>query len=77
MKQKKMTLHEKAVRLCEGGVVECSGHFVRAKEIHEEIYACMACSMDSACDTEMCNLCDECDNLTHTEHILFFNHKYQ
>lgn len=77
MKQKKMTVHEKAVRLCEGGVVECSGHYIRAKEIHPGFTACMECSMDSACDLEMSNLCDECDSLTHTEHILFFNHKYQ
>lgn len=77
MKQKKMTLHEKAVRLCEGGVVKCSGHYVRAKEIHPGFTACMECSMDSACDLEMSNLCDECDSLTHTKHILFFNHKYQ
>lgn len=75
MKQKKMTLHEKAIRLCEGGVVECSGHYVRAKEIHEGFNACMECSMDSACDMEMCDLCAECDGLTHTKHILLFNHK--
>lgn len=75
MKPKKMTLHDKAVRLCEGGVVECTGHYIRAKEIHPGFTACMECSMDSACDLEMSNLCDECDSLTHTEHILLFNHK--
>lgn len=77
MKQKKMTLHEKAIRLCEGGVVECSGHCVRAKEIPEGFNACNECSMDSACDKEMHDLCVECDSLTFTKHILFFNHKYQ
>lgn len=76
-KRKEMTLHDKAVRLCEGGVVECSGHYVRAKEIPDGFCPCMECSMDSACDMEMTDLCAECDGLTRTPHILFFNHKFK
>lgn len=70
-----LSLHDKAVRLCEGGVVECDGHFVRAIKIPLEIEACMNCDMDSACLGEMANLCCECDEYEGITHILKFAYK--
>lgn len=73
--KKKMTLHDKAVRLCEGGEVECMGHFVRAQVIQTKDLPCIDCTMDSICRDELCDLCAECDNLTHEEHILVLCNK--
>lgn len=69
-----MSLHDKAIRLLEGGVVSCSGHSVRAIEVIDCDNICMLCDMDSACDIEMTDLCAECDGITHTKHILKFAH---
>ena len=72
MKQKKDSLHSKAVALCEGRIVRCGTHFVKAITISPEIDACQYCDMDSACDLEMTNLCAECDGYDHQKHILKF-----
>lgn len=69
---KQMSLHDRAVRLCEGGIVECSGHYIKAKDVGKEEHPCWLCSMDSACNQEMCDLCFECDELTRSGHILYF-----
>lgn len=65
-----MTLHDKAVRLCEGGVVECMGHYVKAKAIDTNDLPCIDCEMDSICRDEMCDLCAECDVLMDKEYML-------
>lgn len=70
VKKKEMTLHEKAVRLCEGGVVECMGHYVKAKTYKGKDLPCIDCKMDSICQDELCDLCAECDGLTNEEHYL-------
>ncbi len=69
-----MTLHEKAVRLCEGGVVEIAGHFVRAKHYVGHDLSCRYCDMDCACGVEMMNLCAECDAYERCQHILVFSY---
>ena len=69
-KQKEMTLHDKAVRLCEGGVVECMGHYVKAKAVKTDGIPCIDCKMDSICRDELSDLCAECDYLTGEDHIL-------
>ena len=71
---KEMGLHDKAIRLLEGGVVHCSGHAVRAIDVIDNDNVCMLCGMDSACDYEMVELCAECDSITHSKHILKFAH---
>ena len=70
-KNKELSLHEKAIRLIEGGVVEISGHFVRAICV-DTPYACNECDMDSACNDPIKSLCEECDEITHRWHILRF-----
>ena len=69
-KQKEMSLHDKAVRLCEGGIAECMGQFVKAVAIDTTDLPCIDCGMDSICRDELCDLCAECDNLTNENHIL-------
>ena len=72
MKKKSDSLHDLAVRLCEGGVVEFGGYCLKAKELDSDELSCYECSMDSVCDVKMSDLCCECDNLTYTQHILEF-----
>lgn len=69
---KQMSLHDMAVRLCEGGIVQCSGHFIKAKDIGNESHPCYLCTMDSACNQEICDLCFECDEIGMSGHILVF-----
>lgn len=56
-------IHEKAIRLLEGGVVEVDGLFVRAIKLNIGYDACYICDMDCLChkETEMCDVCLECD----------------
>lgn len=68
-------LHDKAVRLAEGGVVEINGHFVRAIGVVCVDCPCYLCSMDSACNDEMSDLCAEVDGYTRSNHILKFAYK--
>lgn len=75
MKKIKNDLHSKAVALCEGQIVQCGTHFVRAITISPEADACMYCDMDSACDFEMACLCATCDGYDMKKHILKFAYK--
>lgn len=72
MKNKKETLHAKAVALCEGQIVQCGTHFVRAITIPPEQWSCYFCEMSWVCDLEMMDLCVECDVYDNQKHILKF-----
>ena len=74
-RKNELSLHDKAVRLCEGGVVECDGHFVRAVKLPNDAEACQNCDMDSACRDLMSRLCLECDEYEGETHILKFAYK--
>lgn len=63
-------IHAKAVRLCEGGVVEFKGHFIRAQRVRDEFNICMECEMDSICDSDLNTLCAMCDTYDGCSHIL-------
>lgn len=67
------SLHEKALRLCEGGIVEINNLVVRAKVTDDISEACLLCEMDSLCDSEVTLLCVECDNLDHHNHYFVLN----
>lgn len=69
-KQKVMSLHDKAMRLLEGGEVSCSGYSVRAIKMIVEDDVCKHCEMFSVCGDEMINLCGACDDISHTKHVL-------
>lgn len=68
--KKQMTLHDKAVKLCEGGVVWCMGHYVKAQTLETDDFPCFDCKMYSICHDELIDLCAECDNLTNENHML-------
>lgn len=72
MKKTEKTLHEKAIRLIEGGVVEISGMSVRMR--HEPYIwdPCRLCDMDCLCimGNDICNLCVECDTILGEDCIL-------
>lgn len=70
--RKENTLHQKAVRLCEGGSVWVNSLCVRAKRVPDYVNACEVCEMDSACNKEMCDVCAECDGYERKKHILYF-----
>lgn len=68
-------LHEKAVRLCEGGCVCIQGHFVKTGTISMEVSECDFCEMDSICRSEMVELCVECDAYDGKKHYLYLANK--
>lgn len=70
--KKKENIHDKAIRLVEGGIVEVDGLSVK---LHREPYIfdpCFCCDMDSLCHkgSEMCSVCEECDRITKNDCLL-------
>lgn len=63
---KRDPIHEKAIRLIEGGHVSVDGHSVRMKQATGAWDICMLCDMGSLCrrDSEMMMVCRECDYIT-------------
>lgn len=75
MKQKKQnSLHDKAIRLLEGGLVEIDALRVRAIKVPIEWDPCYICSMGCLCTKEVCSeileLCKECDTISGNLHYL-------
>lgn len=54
-----MSLHDKVIRLMEGGYVECDGHQVRAIEAPSDAISCDFCKMDCLCKDEIAEVCSE------------------
>lgn len=65
MKKNNEGIHEKAIRLIEGGIVEVSGLCVRMSRVPYEFDACDGCDMDCLCHkgNPICDLCEECDSI--------------
>lgn len=59
-------IHEKAIRLIEGGIVEVSGLCVRMGRAPGYLDSCYCCEMDCLCHkgNPICDLCEECDSIT-------------
>lgn len=66
-----LSQHEKAIRLVEGGFVWQNGHYIGAQKVISENEPCFLCQMDSICDLEMCDLCGECECLSHDKYLLY------
>ena len=64
------TLHDLAVRLCEGGAVWFEGHTFVAIELPDVDDACYCCHLDSICNENIKELCMECDALVGKNHCL-------
>lgn len=62
--KKVVSLHEMAVRLCEGGTVWFECHSLRAVEVTDTDNPCFDCTMDCLCNFKMIELCAECEKLT-------------
>lgn len=69
---KKLTIHDKAIRLLEGGVVEINCNWFRAKRLSEyyQDTSCMECNLDSICQNEHVDVCCECDAISQRKCIL-------
>lgn len=74
MKEKE--IHNKAIRLLEGGIENVDGHNVTLRKCTNDEDACMICEMDSICriGTEMYLVCIECDNISQDECYLKLTH---
>ena len=68
----KDSVHEKAIRLLEGGIVEVDGHSVKLVNVPDMFDTCNSCEMDSLCHTgtEMCDVCIECVEISKKNCIL-------
>lgn len=60
------SIHKKAIRLIEGGIVEVDGLSVRAVKSESRWGCCGLCKMDCLCHfgTEVLDVCVECDSIT-------------
>ena len=72
MKKVTNSLHELAVRLCQGDTINFGGYALKAKDVGHEENPCFLCEMDCVCDMQLTDLCAECDSITRTKHILMF-----
>lgn len=66
------SIHSKAIRLLEGGVVEVQGLSVVVRVEDNLSDPCFVCEMDCICHfgTEMCDVCLECDMITRKDCFL-------
>lgn len=63
--KEKMSIHDKAIRLIEGGIVDLDGHAVKFGGRGLVFRPCYQCEMDCLCHdgTEMAAVCAECDSI--------------
>ena len=68
----KDSIHEKAIRLVEGGIVDVDGQSVKLVKVPYIFDPCFCCEMDCLCHkgTEMCDVCEECDAITRMDCFL-------
>ena len=62
-----MTVHDKAIRLLEGGVVNIDGNWFRLKKFPDwyDDNPCVECELDSICRMEHTDVCGECEAISH------------
>ena len=70
LKIKSTSLHDLAIRLLEGGIVQCDGQFVKAVVALDPEAPCLECKMDSACSLKLMELCAEVDQISNVGHCL-------
>ena len=61
------SIHNKAIRLVEGGIVEIDSNWFRLIKFPEEYEGdeCMECELDSICRMDHRDVCVECSSITH------------
>lgn len=65
-----ISIHEKAIRLLEGGRVEIDGLVFSIVELGPEADPCYECQLDSICSKNIQSVCLEADLITRTKHIM-------
>lgn len=74
MKSKKYDkeVHQKAVRLREGGTVEINGNYFSAEPLPSDFddSPCYDCNVDCMCRGEVCDVCNELDLWSGTKYRL-------
>lgn len=62
-----MTVHEKAIRLLEGGIVNIMGNWFRLRRFPDyyDDNPCVECELDSICRMEHTDVCGECEAISH------------
>lgn len=70
LKIKSPSLHDLAIRLIEGGIVQYDGQFVKAVKALDPDAPCLECAMDSACSLKLMELCAEVDQISNIGHCL-------
>lgn len=72
--ENKQSIHEKAIRLLEGGIVDVDGHSVVVVKIPDSFDTCNQCEMDCLCHlgSEMCSVCMECVEISKRDCLLRF-----
>ena len=75
MKEKE--IHDKAIRLLEGGIVNVDGLNVKMDKCPIEAFSCDRCEMDSICKfgSDMANVCRECDMISKDDCYLILTHQ--
>ena len=70
--ENKQSIHEKAIRLIEGGIVDVDGHSVKLVNVPDMFDYCNSCEMDCLCHigTEMYYVCIECVGISKKNCIL-------
>lgn len=66
-------LHENAIRLLEGGIVWFDNHSLKLADITYDLQPCLWCDLDCACSESIKNLCQECDSITQSQHIMILS----
>lgn len=66
----KKGLHDKAIRLIEGGLVEVDGLVVRAVKVPSFFDACNECEMDCLCKGDIADLCCEIEWINESHYFL-------
>ena len=72
---KNESLHDLAVRLCEGGHVWLEGHSFRAIEVPLGFDSCCECELDSVCHGPIAELCRECEAYSGKTYLLKFSYR--
>lgn len=68
----KKTVHDKAIRLIEGGIVEIDANWFRLKRFPDDYdgITCSECGLDSICRREHEDICAECEAISNQSCML-------
>lgn len=61
------SIHNKAIKLIEGGIVEIKGNWFKLKKLSDDAddLHCIECELDSICELEHSEVCVECERILH------------